>query len=1191
MPKTGKKASTEVGVDEPSPLLPEVTEEPASEEIVSADVEATDTPVKKKGKGKENKEAHDGRSKSTIFVRGIPFEATSSELEAFFSEVGPVRSCFVVASANEGGAPEEATAEEKEGERPGKVNKGYGFVTYAVAEDAERALSELKDAKFGGGRKLKLELAMRKSATKDEVKSTKPPVARKNPHPTAAPKAIYKKAPTSVKIINIKSDVTKKQLNHKVKKLGTVIELTFPVENDSEAVDGKLVAHVQFRTSADAEYAVKKLNDHVFKGDKIQASLLENVKAQQPDPEKDARKFRLIIRNLSFRCETSHLETAFKAFGTVKEVVIPVKPDGKKRGFGFVQMSSMEEAEKAMAGMNEKEIQGREIAVDWSLPKSVYEQSKEVDALFDQNAEVGDESKDTKKSSESVSEGEDAEGVTDGMDVDEDEGEEDQSAENDDDEEEADEEDDGHGVHDGDSESDDGDDDESGEEDEDDDGVKVTFEKGEDGDGVLKQDKPKKPLMDTSDIEKHCTIFIRNLPFETTEEELKERFSTFGELKYALVTKDPVTGRSRGTAFVNFKEADDAQKCMVEFKAAEKSGLFLDGAAQAEIDKKKKRAKGQDSKSILVPEPAMSASPFVMGGRFLNLTFAVKRDDAAKFMEENTVKRRANDRRNMYLLKEGAIFAKSDAAIGVNPAELEKRQKSFTERRRLLESNPNLFISKTRLSVRNLGPKVTDAGLKRVAILAVKRFWDEVSEGTRKGLEKEVIDEEIEEGHEKPSSTRQIKLTQVKLMKDKENLDAKTKKPQSKGFGFIEFGSHADALTCLRWLNNNPLGFDADGRPLSGEEVKEAIKEASKGGEELTFKKSQRRPIVEFAIENRLILKQKAERQLRDKQRKEEEAAEKGEDGEETEKRKRKPRKDRRKSAADREGQEAPEGVEGAGAKPKPAWNDKKKVDQAKKGDASPAANGKKKGGADQDKKGDASPAANGKRKAEAVPAAAPTEESQGSRKKQKKGKKDGHDEDGDAAMSMDLEGTMEKLMALLEKDEYKNDVRPLDKSPDPIEKTKPSPSPKPQAQKGKQTPPSPASAAPQKGKPTSQTPAKQSHPTPAASAAKATPSAQSKNDKKRKAVAEPPTPTPAKRKANEATTPPATTGKKVKEQKPLTKAEKRDEKDEADFVNMLKKYGKGFFGGSDKEGEKTKKKVGEVTGGEAASFKKWYTE
>lgn len=76
------------------------------------------------------------------------------------------------------------------------------------------------------------------------------------------------------------------------------------------------------------------------------------------------------------------------------------------------------------------------------------------------------------------------------------------------------------------------------------------------------------------------TIFLRNVSmFDTTQESLKAHMEeNFGETVYCLICKDKETGDPRGTAFVKFKEAETAAKCLEEFKDREKqTKFFLDG--------------------------------------------------------------------------------------------------------------------------------------------------------------------------------------------------------------------------------------------------------------------------------------------------------------------------------------------------------------------------------------------------------------------------------------------------------------------------------------------------------------------------------------------------------------------------------------------------------------------------------------
>ncbi|KAJ3230188.1 RNA recognition motif-containing protein [Chytriomyces hyalinus] len=794
-------------------------------------------------------------SGSCIFVRGIPYEATSQQLETFFSEIGPLKTCFVVAD------------KEKEAS-----NKGFGFVTFAMKEDAQKALNDLKAVKFLGQRTLLMELAVRRSTdpkdkpAKKEKPAPTPPKTKKNPHPSTIP--VKARASTVVEISKLPEGLEVKQLHHKVRKMGTVLDIVFPVVENEETRAG--IAHVKYQSATDAQSAVSKLNNHVFKGVTIFAKLVEKAKgavAAQGDASEEtpqAGKPRLIIRNLSFQSTEAHVRKAFAAHGTVKFVNFPTKPDKKgtpiARGFAFVHMASLEEAEKAMNAVNGAKIAGRVVAVDWAMPKEWYAENaaaEEAKSAADVEAEAENDDDAAEEEEEEEEEAEDA----DTMDVDEADKEDADEMNTSDVEADAELGDD--------AEEDDSDNevgDEPMEDDDEDDEVEVTLddEEIEDDESSAKVSKP--PAL-SAKVEEGCTLFVRNLLFETTEEELKARFMTFGRIRYARVTKDPTTGRSRGTGFVCFYNKPEADACMEAYEAAAKSHSLLDSVLEnpaadprAKNQKDKKEPKGQ-SKSMLVPEPSLTSAvtaPFILGERFLNLTVAVSKQESAKLTSEGVKDRRANDRRHMYLIKEGVIFQNSKEAEGILPTELSKRQKSYTERKRLLASNPNLFLSRTRLSVRNLGLKVAEYGLKRAAILSVKRFWEEVKARKRKGLEEEVLEEDKQDGLEPPGTDRRIIVKTSKIMLDNTKIDPVTKKGRSKGFGFLEFENHSDALACLRYMNANPFVFKADGLPYSHEEI--LTFEAGEASEaDLTAVNKSRRPIVEFSVENRTILKKKEE--------------------------------------------------------------------------------------------------------------------------------------------------------------------------------------------------------------------------------------------------------------------------------------------------------------------------------------------
>jgi len=79
---------------------------------------------------------------------------------------------------------------------------------------------------------------------------------------------------------------------------------------------------------------------------------------------------KLFVGNLSFNTTENDLQDAFAAFGTVTEANLMMdRTTNRPRGFGFVTMSSAEEAQKAIAGLNGKEIDGRALTVNVARPR------------------------------------------------------------------------------------------------------------------------------------------------------------------------------------------------------------------------------------------------------------------------------------------------------------------------------------------------------------------------------------------------------------------------------------------------------------------------------------------------------------------------------------------------------------------------------------------------------------------------------------------------------------------------------------------------------------------------------------------------------------------------------------------------------------------------------------------------------
>jgi len=78
----------------------------------------------------------------------------------------------------------------------------------------------------------------------------------------------------------------------------------------------------------------------------------------------------IFVGNLSYQTSEDELQVAFSQYGAVDRVsIVRDRETGQPRGFAFVEMPNSAEAEKAITGMNGRELKGRALNVNEARPR------------------------------------------------------------------------------------------------------------------------------------------------------------------------------------------------------------------------------------------------------------------------------------------------------------------------------------------------------------------------------------------------------------------------------------------------------------------------------------------------------------------------------------------------------------------------------------------------------------------------------------------------------------------------------------------------------------------------------------------------------------------------------------------------------------------------------------------------------
>lgn len=639
------------------------------------------------------------------------------------------------------------------------------------------------------------------------------------------------------------SEQTKSLFVHSLPSTATTESLTkffsqsCPLKHATIVADPKTKAckgygFVTFADTGDAKDAMETYNGSVFEGKKIRVEAAEprrrglnedgGTREKRPHaallapvskPVQVRRQSdnqgppKLIVRNLPWSIkEPEQLSALFTSYAKVKHAILPKKHPHLSAGFGFVVLQRRKDGDHALQSVNGKEVEGRKLAVDWAVEKSVW------DALHKEQGrnlqtQILKDSITCEASPKIQSEADDDNSTANQFITDD-----------------ADDAGDAGDAHVSDIDS-------HGESD-------YELHKGLDhGEDRIRQ-----------------TLFVQNIPFTVTEDVLREHFHSFGSLRYARIVLDTVTERSKGVGFVCFYSQENTDACL---RGAPRSHLM-------NINKAADGASGTapGTRSLLESYLADPTGRYTLEGRVLHVSRAIQKGEAERLTVANRTLRdlQDKDKRRLYLLSEGNIPSNSPLYNQLVASEIKMREDSARQRHNLIKGNPSLHLSLTRLSIRNLPHNITSKTLKALARKAVVGFATEVKAGIRQPISKEEVSRG---GHILKEAEKAYKakgkgiVKQAKVIfegREGQKVTETSGAGRSRGYGFIEYTSHRWALMGLRWLNGRGVTDilqQDQGLDITREE----------------FKDKKKRLIVEFAIENSQVTGRRQEREIKARER------------------------------------------------------------------------------------------------------------------------------------------------------------------------------------------------------------------------------------------------------------------------------------------------------------------------------------
>ncbi|EPQ18125.1 Nucleolin [Myotis brandtii] len=269
-----------------------------------------------KPKGKDSKKDRDAR---TLLAKNLPYKVTQDELKEVFEDAMEIRLVS----------------------KDGK-SKGIAYIEFKTEADAEKTLEEKQGTEIDG-RSISLYYTGEKGHNQDHR-------GGKNSTWSGESKTLV--------LSNLSYSATEETLQEVFEKA------TFIKVPQNQNGKSKGYAFIEFASFEDAKEALNSCNEREIEGRAIRLEL------QGPRGSPNARSQpskTLFVKGLSEETTEETLKESFD--GSVRARIVTDRETGSSKGFGFVDFNSEEDAKAAKEAMEDGEIDGNKVTLDWAKPK------------------------------------------------------------------------------------------------------------------------------------------------------------------------------------------------------------------------------------------------------------------------------------------------------------------------------------------------------------------------------------------------------------------------------------------------------------------------------------------------------------------------------------------------------------------------------------------------------------------------------------------------------------------------------------------------------------------------------------------------------------------------------------------------------------------------------------------------------